>query len=263
MYRDDSRDGETAEEFLAHAITSVGTAEFVPALLEYLRCAGQFRGCFLSILDGAKRPGHAYDNVRAEKRASVIDQWLDGAYLLDPLYAAAENLKGDAVLRLRDVAPDRFQQSTYFQEYYKAIRLIDEAAILINLPDGRRLFYSIGRIGEEPRFSARDIAGLRRVLPVAAALNRRHFADRRPEIEGSSGADIDAAFAHFGENVLTPREREIAGLILKGHSSKSIARIVEISPGTVKIHRKNIHRKLDISSQNELFALFLGSLSAA
>ena len=60
--------------------------------------------------------------------------------------------------------------------------------------------------------------------------------------------------------MLTHRECEIAGLILKGHSSKSIARIIEISPGTVKIHRKNIYRKLGISSQSELFSLFLGNL---
>ena len=34
---------------------------------------------------------------------------------------------------------------------------------------------------------------------------------------------------------------------------------LSISPGTVKIHRKNIYRKLKVSTQAELFAAFMGS----
>jgi hypothetical protein len=33
---------------------------------------------------------------------------------------------------------------------------------------------------------------------------------------------------------------------------------LSISPGTVKIHRKNIYRKMKVSTQAELFAAFLG-----
>lgn len=266
MYRDDSEPVDSTEAFLARAISSIGMADFVPTTLDYLRCAAPFRGCFLTILNGTKRPEHVYDNVRAERRSVVIDRWLDGAYLLDPFYTVVRDLEGDAVLCLRETAPDRFPQSTYFMEYYRAIRLRDEVAVLIGLPDGSTLFYSIGRTGDDPRFSARDIAALRRVLPVAAALNRRHFADRMPSHAASAGDDaaqgtgVAAAFAHFGQAVLTEREREIAGLILKGHSSQSIARNVDIKPGTVKIHRKNIYRKLGISSQNELFAMFLSTV---
>nr|WP_246739578.1 helix-turn-helix transcriptional regulator [Martelella sp. HB161492] len=56
---------------------------------------------------------------------------------------------------------------------------------------------------------------------------------------------------------LTGREREIAALILKGHSTGSIALTTGITAGTVKIHRKNLYRKLGISSQGELYHLFL------
>jgi DNA-binding CsgD family transcriptional regulator len=48
--------------------------------------------------------------------------------------------------------------------------------------------------------------------------------------------------------------------VLQGHSTESIARHLDISPGTVKIHRKNIYRKLGISTQAQLFASFLRSL---
>jgi len=60
--------------------------------------------------------------------------------------------------------------------------------------------------------------------------------------------------------VLTAREVEIVQFVLKGHSNNSISLHLEISEGTVKIHRRNIYRKLEISSQSELFAMTLNSL---
>jgi DNA-binding CsgD family transcriptional regulator len=36
--------------------------------------------------------------------------------------------------------------------------------------------------------------------------------------------------------------------------------ILDISPGTVRIHRRNIYAKLRINSQGELFSEFLSSM---
>jgi DNA-binding CsgD family transcriptional regulator len=65
-----------------------------------------------------------------------------------------------------------------------------------------------------------------------------------------------AAFPDF--QLLTLREREIVTMVLRGHSTESIAMQLGISPGTVKIHRKNIYRKMKVSTQAELFAAFIG-----
>ncbi|MNN87274.1 Transcriptional regulatory protein UhpA [compost metagenome] len=67
---------------------------------------------------------------------------------------------------------------------------------------------------------------------------------------------------NFGGDRLTEREREIAHLLLRGHSVKSSAKVLEISPETVRMHRKNLYTKLEISSQAELFALFIDWLTA-
>lgn len=53
----------------------------------------------------------------------------------------------------------------------------------------------------------------------------------------------------FGE--LTPREREILGLLAEGQSNKVIARNLGISDGTVKLHVKAILRKLQVHSRVE------------
>lgn len=253
-------------EALAAAITAIGSSSFIPRALDYLRQVTLFGGCFLTLLDARRPPVHIYDTVRAERRAEVVDRYLDGAYMLDPFYVAHLEHPRLAALRLRDVAPDRFQHSSYYRQYYETIRLQDEAAVLVDLPNGTYLFYSIGRLGDQPRFSQRDIGRIRAVLPVFASINRRHFANDagRPYLTDDAALarrEIEAAMDRFGDDILTERERQIAILVLKGHSSKSIAARIDVSPGTVKIHRKNFYKKLSVSSQSELFHMFLRSLS--
>lgn len=48
---------------------------------------------------------------------------------------------------------------------------------------------------------------------------------------------------------ITPRELEILRHITLGESNKVIARELDISPDTVKLHVKNLLRKLDVSSR--------------
>jgi len=50
---------------------------------------------------------------------------------------------------------------------------------------------------------------------------------------------------------LTPRETEILSLLAEGQSNKVIARNLDISDGTVKLHVKAILRKLEIHSRVE------------
>ena len=52
--------------------------------------------------------------------------------------------------------------------------------------------------------------------------------------------------------ILSQRENEILGLIANGKSSKEISEILFIAKTTVDTHRKNMIRKLDFSSGNEL-----------
>lgn len=71
---------------------------------------------------------------------------------------------------------------------------------------------------------------------------------------------VDRAFHAFGEGLLTPREREVVEHTLKGHSADAVGAILGISPGTVRIHRRNIYAKLRINSQGELFSKFIAGI---
>ncbi len=82
-------------------------------------------------------------------------------------------------------------------------------------------------------------------------------------VPGSLGAHVRTALAQFGTSRLSEREAEVARLILQGHSSKVIERMLGNSPETVKVFRKRIHTKLGLASSTELFPLFLTALCAA
>jgi two-component system nitrate/nitrite response regulator NarL len=50
---------------------------------------------------------------------------------------------------------------------------------------------------------------------------------------------------------LTPREQEILRHLAEGQSNKGIARVLDITDGTVKLHVKSILRKLGVRSRVE------------
>jgi DNA-binding CsgD family transcriptional regulator len=56
---------------------------------------------------------------------------------------------------------------------------------------------------------------------------------------------------------LTPRERLILIEIVGGHSSKEVARVLDISPRTVEFHRANLLKKYGAKNTAELVRKFL------
>ena len=59
---------------------------------------------------------------------------------------------------------------------------------------------------------------------------------------------------------MTSRELEIVRLTMRGCSDKLAARELDITPSTVRNHKKSIFTKLQVSSQGQVFALFLDAL---
>lgn len=58
---------------------------------------------------------------------------------------------------------------------------------------------------------------------------------------------------------LTPREREIAALLVEGKTSKLIARQIGLSPRTVEMHRAKLMRKFSAATSSELVHRLLGT----
>jgi DNA-binding CsgD family transcriptional regulator len=93
-------------------------------------------------------------------------------------------------------------------------------------------------------FSKRDRVVLDLLLPHLRQL-RRNVRRRRPVSSSSSAA------------CLTPREREIVGLVAEGMTNAEVARILWISPGTVRKHLENAYDKLGVRTRAGAVAALL------
>jgi two-component system nitrate/nitrite response regulator NarL len=60
---------------------------------------------------------------------------------------------------------------------------------------------------------------------------------------------------------LTIREEQVALLIARGLSNKAVARELDISHGTVKMHVHNIFHKLGIRTRYQLYSYVSGRVS--
>ena len=76
--------------------------------------------------------------------------------------------------------------------------------------------------------------------------------DRRTRQVRAEAAKFAALLTH-----LTPREREVMGLVIAGKPNKIIAADLGISPKTVEIHRGRVMAKMQVESVAELVRLDL------
>lgn len=251
---------------LASLIASEGEADFAARIETALKTVLDFDVFMVFGYHGASRPTAHYYNIDRDRAATVIEAYAAGPYLLDPFYAAAADTAVKGVRRLRDMAPDQFYNSEYFRRHYALTNIRDEVGIVCRPVRSYGVVVSFTRPVGSPAFGRRDLAVVHAVEPVIRLLVERHYAnsgatDRHQEQNRTSPDAINSCLDRMADGLLTPREIEITSLILRGHSNTSISERLGIAEGTVKIHRKNIYHKLEISSQAELFARFITELA--
>lgn len=259
----------TAEWYqaLARLVEHMGSQEFPRLLADTCEMASPYDSTLITAFREDTRPLQIYHNLPSQHEETSSSPYFAGAYLLDPFYALYQNRAPSSVYRLRDVAPDKFYDSEYYRSYYAHTGLKDEVAILINVDDDLHVLISLGGRDDEHVANKNQLSSLQIITPLLVSICQQHWrlikdsSTLSRNIDSTLGTPLDLAFRNFGKNYLSTRECEVVQLILKGHSSKSIARLLEISEDTVKVHRKRFHAKLDISSQAELFSLFLESIA--
>ncbi len=260
----------TELDSLSAAIGAIGKADFYPALARFLRRCIAFDNVIVIAFQGAATPGVLYKEIHGADVFRYLDeQYLPGAYLLDPIYHFHLSRGAPGLYHLLEVAPDQFRRSRYYKWYYGKIGITDEISVILPVGEDATLTISMGKdISSDQLFTPKAEENLRRHESVIMALLKAHAAaEERPAPVKTAALSITesliAAMRAQHNVTLSRRQAEVALLILQGHSSPSIGLNLSISPQTVKVFRKQLYGKCNLSSQAELFALMMPLLEHA
>lgn len=260
---------------LASAVAAIGSADFPARLVTALCQLTSIESFLIGLERRDQSPLLLYQQgTHAEHQEALIHHYYSRGYLLDPFCLAVENGLAQGFYHLAEIAPDDFFNSEYYKTYYLKTGSVEDCYYIAELNPQYKISLCMYQGLSAGRMQPQQLELLRLVEPVVLALLLQYGAQvllhngvaepaaAATERPSNLPQQIQSAFMSFGSECLTEREREIAHLMLRGHSIKSSAQSLQISPETVRMHRKNIYTKLAISSQAELFALFIDWLTS-
>ncbi len=250
----------------ADAIYSLGSDSLLPAVHRLLVGAVALDSVAVLQMFKDKRPRVLYCQPASPDK--TWEAYTAGPYLFDPIYQHFMAGAPPGVYRLADIAPAEYLQSDFFKGFIASHDNSDERDLLVPTVHGWAFVLMLTRGQHAEPFSAADIQTLRAAQPLVTALLRRHAVLSPGSLEPEVARDlvqrkIDATMRHFASSMLTPREHAVLRYLMGGYSSNLIGERLGIAEGTVKIHRRNIHMKLDLTSQAELLALFIHCIPLA
>ena len=246
------------------ALRAAGTDKFFEAYKKLFSSRMIF-GTFLMLRFDHGRPpillDHWIDPGKLPGRP--LHDYMAGSYSFDPFYLHRALPEEGGMFRLSEIAPDRFFSSEYYLQDYRGAGRCDELGLLAPLHDGGIAHLSLSRRNRQGPFRRSELRYMQCYAPLLLELLVQHCSKAispskiSPTAARPPLAEVIRTHAQDRLDVgLTHREAQIAGLVLQGHSNNSAARLLNIAPETSKVHRRNLYRKLVISSQRELFGVF-------
>ena len=243
---------------LAKAIAAIGSDDHVEHLIDLVGSLVPHDRVTVVRYSVTDRPEFvSYRNYSAV----MVRKYLDDYYVYDPFYAYWRNEKAAGVVALgqwRDL------RGPYISAFLGESLISDEIGVLLNDGPGWCLGIFLDR--SKGSFRKQDVQRLKDRFTVFAAIHdldiRNHSSDfmrtRQPRTEGRKPEKISAA--HLPDALwpqLSFRERQMVQLVLEGFPGATIAKKLGIAYGTVKNHRLSIYRKLDITTERELFLNYI------
>ncbi|PLW67978.1 helix-turn-helix transcriptional regulator [Pseudohalioglobus lutimaris] len=250
---------------VSRAIAALGQEEFFPALIDAIN--GQVRIDYPQVwlYHRDLPPRVLYHRIARSAIHSQIDEYLDGPYREDPFYQTSMQNPRSRLYRLSRITLGKLERTEYYQNYYSNTGTVDEAVYLAKLRGGSVINLSMMRLPQHGIFSEEEYETLYVLADPISELLKSHsehddFAITHL-IQPGIDHQIDLAFRTFGESMLSPREKDVLELMLRGYGTDTSATRLSIAVETVRRHRKSIYRKLDVNSQTDLFSLFLNAMS--
>ena len=189
--------------------------------------------------------GEASDGVEGVKRAKqhlpdviLLDLNMPGLSGLETLQLLVEDLPDTAVVMLT-VSEDADELTAAMREGARGFLLksIDAEALVAAIRKA-----ASGQPVITEHMTAKLVEQMRKPVPSTSA----------------SGAPGAPGAARTSAEALTARERDIVRELARGASNKEIARTLDLAESTVKIHVRNILRKLNLTSRVQVAIYAMG-----
>lgn len=159
-------------------------------------------------------------------------------------------LLGIAALAGLDAATDLTEGTTLSHV------LLEGLVILSGMVGAGLLGRRLATLRRRERDLSERAADLTRRLESSQAEAARWRAEAAEALEGL-GAAIDAQFERWG---LSPAEREVALLLLKGLSHKEVASVRGVGGATTRQQARAVYKKAGLAGRHDLSAFFLEDL---
>lgn len=175
----------------------------------------------------------AYDPARsisAEVNAAVHRHLAD-----NPLYQQ-RNAQATSISDL--LTRQQWQRTSLYREAYAQVDQQDGLALDVNLGQGGMLTLNVTRASRG--YTAAERMAMTLLGPHAQAQWRRLCQQQREQ----AAAQRSLSPASPAVDVLSAREREVLQWVAGGCTNAQIAKMLELSAGTIKRHLENIYRKL-------------------
>ena len=249
---------EMAEEQLASLIPKLNTQDFSEHFVNWLRKSLNCDNVAVIAYFQDRNPAvlTSFSN-HPSVHAKLYTEYVSVAYLLDPFHDLHIKRAQRGVYRLADIAPDHFQRNQYFITYYRKTTLVDEIAFISYPAKGVSIQTCLGRDSNSNiKFSSKELRKASRIAPIVSAFAETHWSTLSTTgtyLESETVYRLLKAVEKVHGVRITLRQAEVAMFILRGHSSTSIGLQMKISRQTVKVFRRQLYKRLTISSQAELF----------
>jgi len=250
---------------ISQVIAALGTDAFFSTLVQAINGQVKIDYPQFWLYHNDLPPRVLYHEIPQDAVASQIDSYLDGPFREDPFFQTSMDRPRAKIYRLSRVTAGKLQQSDYYRDYYADTGTVDEAIYLAKLHAGNVINFSMMRLPKHGPFSDAEYERLYLLAEPVSELLKSHSEHGNFSttylIQPGIDHQIDLAFHTFGSSLLSPREKDVLELMLRGYGTDVSAERLGIALETVRRHRKGIYRKLDVSSQTDLFSLFINAMS--
>lgn len=235
---------------MAACIEALGSERFYPRFFQWvgsLASIGQYMVFVFSSDRNSASCRLAYNLASPDLGLQLASQYIAGNYQQDALLAKlADELLNNPRRPACELVMRGSLPPVYRRRFFNRPELSGKFAIAAQDEANQELFYiNFYHAGKETSFSVQELAQLEQHAAVISALLLRHF---KLETLHTNATRLRAA-------ALSEREARVCELILAGHTTKTMARLLKLAESSIVTYRKRAYQKLKISRKSELLSL--------